>query len=52
MRVAKELKLIESEKSDWKTALVLTEKLKAFDPLDPVKYDIALFGWGVSGHPH
>jgi uncharacterized protein (TIGR02757 family) len=52
MRVAKELKLIESEKSDWKTACLLTERLQSFDQHDPVKYDIALFGWGVSRQPH
>ena len=52
MRVAKELKLIEAEKSDWKTAIALTTQLKTFDPADPVKYDIALFGWGVSGSPY
>jgi uncharacterized protein (TIGR02757 family) len=52
IRVAKELKLIESAKSDWKTAIQLTNTLKIFDPVDPVKYDIALFGWGVSGDPY
>ncbi|MEY3920283.1 MAG: hypothetical protein RL634_44 [Bacteroidota bacterium] len=52
MRVAKELKLIDQEKSDWKTAIALTDMLKTFDPLDPVKYDIALFGWGVSKLPY
>lgn len=46
-RVAHKLKLIDSKKSDWQTAVDLTEKLKRFDPLDPVKYDIALFGWGA-----
>jgi hypothetical protein len=25
----------------------LTENLKKFDPIDPVKYDFALFGMGV-----
>jgi uncharacterized protein (TIGR02757 family) len=47
-RVARNLNLIQSEKADWKTAVELTEKLKLFDPLDPVKYDIALFSMGVS----
>jgi len=47
-RVARNLNLIQSEKADWKTAVELTEKLKSFDPLDPVKYDIALFSMGVS----
>jgi hypothetical protein len=26
----------------------LTEELKKFDPTDPVKYDFALFGLGIS----
>ncbi len=47
-RVALNLNLIQSEKADWKTAVELTEKLKSFDPSDPVKYDIALFSMGVS----
>jgi uncharacterized protein (TIGR02757 family) len=52
LRVARELHLIEVEKSDWKTALLLTQSLKNIDPIDPVKFDIALFGWGVSGLPY
>ena len=46
-RVARKLGLIQSPKTDWKTAVELTENLKIFDPLDPVKYDFALFGLGV-----
>jgi len=46
-RVARNLNLIQSEKADWKTAVELTEKLKSFDPIDPVKYDIALFSMGI-----
>lgn len=42
------LGLIKSGKGDWKTAVELTDKLRRFDPLDPVKYDIALFGEGVN----
>lgn len=52
LRVARELQLIEVEKSDWKTALLLTQSLKNIDAIDPVKFDIALFGWGVSGLPY
>ena len=48
-RVACRLNLIDAEKSDWKTAIALTEVLKQFDPKDPVKYDLALFGLGVGG---
>jgi uncharacterized protein (TIGR02757 family) len=47
-RIARNLNLIQSEKADWKTAVELTEKLKLFDPIDPVKYDIALFSMGIS----
>lgn len=41
------LGLISSEKSNWKTAIELTENLKKFDSNDPVKYDFALFGMGI-----
>ncbi|PWV54134.1 TIGR02757 family protein [Chitinophaga sp. S165] len=46
-RVATRLGLIPAAKSDWKTALALTEQLRQLDPLDPAKYDFALFGLGV-----
>jgi uncharacterized protein (TIGR02757 family) len=46
-RVARNLKLIKRSQTDWQTALELTNALKKFDPLDPVKYDFALFGMGV-----
>ena len=47
-RVARKLGLLEREKDDWKAAVELTHHLKQFDALDPVKYDIALFGAGVN----
>lgn len=46
-RVARELGLLEREQDDWKSVVELTGQLREFDPLDPVKYDIALFGIGV-----
>lgn len=46
-RVARKLKLITRKQTDWQTALELTEHLRQFDPLDPVKYDFALFGLGI-----
>jgi uncharacterized protein (TIGR02757 family) len=46
-RVARRLELIRSKLLNWQTALELTENLKKFDPLDPVKYDFALFGLGI-----
>lgn len=47
MRVSKKLGLISRDQSDWQTAKELTDNLKSFDPIDPVKYDFALFGLGV-----
>ncbi|MBD1421682.1 TIGR02757 family protein [Sphingobacterium chuzhouense] len=47
-RVARKFGLITSDKVNWKTAVELTENLKRFDPEDPVKYDFALFGIGVT----
>lgn len=46
-RVARKLLLINRKQTDWQTALELTERLREFDPLDPVKYDFALFGLGI-----
>ncbi|HVW14474.1 MAG TPA: TIGR02757 family protein [Mucilaginibacter sp.] len=46
-RVARKLNLITRKQTDWQTAVELTERLKEFDPTDPVKYDFALFGLGI-----
>lgn len=46
-RVARKLGLITRKQTDWLTALELTEQLRTFDPMDPVKYDFALFGLGI-----
>jgi uncharacterized protein (TIGR02757 family) len=46
-RVARRLKLITRKQTDWQTAVELTNQLRSFDPLDPVKYDFALFGLGI-----
>lgn len=46
-RVARRLGLLERKQTDWQAVLELTERLRAFDPQDPVKYDFALFGLGV-----
>ncbi|MFY0607146.1 MAG: TIGR02757 family protein [Cyclobacteriaceae bacterium] len=48
-RVGRSLGLIKRKKTDWQTAIELTNRLKKFDPKDPVKYDFALFGLGVEG---
>ncbi|RMG81355.1 MAG: TIGR02757 family protein [Bacteroidetes bacterium] len=46
-RVARRLGLLTRKQTDWAAVLELTENLRQFDPLDPVKYDFALFGMGV-----
>jgi uncharacterized protein (TIGR02757 family) len=49
-RVGRKLGLITRSKPDWQTAVELTQNLKLLDPIDPVKYDFALFGLGVEGY--
>jgi len=46
-RVARSLGLVNRKQTDWQTAIELTENLRLFDALDPVKYDFALFGIGI-----
>ncbi len=46
-RQARQLGLLARKQDDWKAVLELTENLRQFDPLDPVKYDFALFGMGA-----
>ncbi len=47
-RVSKKFNLLHRNQTDWKAALELTSYLRTFDKDDPVKYDFALFGLGVS----
>jgi len=47
-RVARRLGLITRKQTDWQTTLQLGEALRKFDPDDPVKYDFALFGIGLT----
>ncbi len=47
-RVARKIKLIRGKGMNWQTALELTANLRKLDPTDPVKYDFALFGLGIS----
>lgn len=49
--IARSLHLIKRKQTDWRTVLELTAVLKRFDPVDPVKYDFALFGLGLEGKP-
>ncbi len=47
-RVARAFALLERTQDDWQAALELTAALRKLDPKDPVKFDFALFGAGVS----
>ena len=47
--VGRRLGLLTRKQNDWKAVEELTASLRLFDPHDPVKYDFALFGMGVSG---
>ncbi len=46
-RVARKLGLLSRKQDDFKAVQELDIALKKLDPLDPVKYDFALFGLGV-----
>jgi uncharacterized protein (TIGR02757 family) len=48
-RVARELGLLSRKQDDWKSVVELTDRLREFDLMDPIRYDIALFGLGVEG---
>lgn len=48
-RVALKLGILSRKQRDWKAVVELTKNLRKLDPDDPIKYDFALFGIGVSG---
>ena len=47
-RMSRSLGLLERNSNDFKAVRELTDKLKQFDNKDPIKYDFALFGYGVT----
>ena len=47
LKIAQNLNLVSRTQNDIKTLIQLDSKLRLFDPIDPVKYDFALFGFGV-----
>jgi uncharacterized protein (TIGR02757 family) len=46
-KIARSLGLLKRKQRDWNAVEEVTEELRKFDPMDPVKYDFALFGLGV-----
>jgi uncharacterized protein (TIGR02757 family) len=49
VRISRYLGLTRRKSPDWKMAKEITESLKAFDPVDPLKYDFGLCHLGISG---
>lgn len=47
-KVARKLGLLQRKQNDWKAVIEITGQLKKFDPVDPIKYDFALFGLGYT----
>ena len=45
--VGRKLGLTNRKQNDWQTVEEITNALKKLDPVDPVKYDFALFGLGI-----
>ena len=46
-RISRNMGLLNRKSNDFKAVFELTEKLKEFCPEDPVKYDFAMFAFGV-----
>jgi uncharacterized protein (TIGR02757 family) len=46
-KICKKLNLTKRNNVSWKMAEEITEKLKTFDPIDPVKYDFAICHIGM-----
>ena len=46
-RISREFGLLKRKQNDFRAVIELSEKLKEYDEVDPVKYDFALFGLGI-----
>ena len=47
-RLSREVGILTRKSNDFKAVLEITENLRKFDSTDPIKYDFALFGYGVT----
>lgn len=45
--VGRKLGLLKRKSNDWKAVEEITNVLRSFDPIDPIRYDFALFGLGA-----
>lgn len=48
--ISRQLGLLGRKQNDWKAVEEVMVPLRQADPLDPVKYDYALFGVGINGY--
>lgn len=49
-RISREMGLLTRKANDFKAVVELTENLKKYCPQDPIKYDFAMFGYGVNNN--
>ncbi|MBQ3310886.1 TIGR02757 family protein [bacterium] len=49
-RISRQMGLLNRSSNDYKAVLELTNQLKIFDCNDPIKYDFALFGYGIENN--
>lgn len=47
-KISRKLGLLKRNDNGYESVIEITNHLKRFDPVDPVKYDFALFGYGVN----
>ena len=47
-RISRKMGLLTRNSNDFKAVIELSENLKNFCPEDPIKYDFALFGYGIN----
>ena len=47
-RVSREMGLLTRNSNDFKAVIELSDNLRKFNPKDPIRYDFATFGYGVS----
>lgn len=47
-RLSRSFGLLKRNSNDFQSVIQVTNELKKIDPIDPVKYDFALFGYGVN----
>jgi uncharacterized protein (TIGR02757 family) len=47
-RISRELGILNRKANDFKSVIEITDCLREFCPEDPIKYDFAMFGYGVN----